>query len=565
MALMLHQINIGRERYIIKFNNIIFTGIIIKNDDVVFEVCTLKRSRQSLKSLLYHISGLPYEIDWDIKASTWDDRKVFVDKYKTTFDESIGSLFDNIGNVLYKTIRMSMNQEDIDDLVQGNKCINVSLTKTCDILLSYELNLINDNLDCAIDDLRAVKSPEVMTAFLFSTFHEVFEKFISDITQSKPVNKDFQEPVKNKCEVDDYVDTSKLEVGQVIKNYKVLCDILGEPQFHSGNNQQKCQLRRFERYFRWEKTGQKYVILDIYDEPLSKEDGRKKGNNSIYIRYIEAILMRYIFFKKGKVCHVTKRQIWTLLGMINNQYEKIPLNELQEDVEYSDITKFELNKFYLRCNSRLTTILFSALNNLQNRSLIMYDTEIVIAQENSNGKMCFHVANDSEKRKILLVERKILKQMGFESKNHVACCMRWSEFLDNVNDELNQLYKWKYKFERFKIIYNSEDIQEAIKENELAIQRLMLNDLVVAAIDKNAEVIYENRKKMANEEYQKCIHDWIGSIPSKYDLNIFEYPEFFVYLQKKLSKKFLSLRTNEVTTEESSKELDDLFENLGTL
>lgn len=72
------------------------------------------------------------------------------------------------------------------------------------------------------------------------------------------------------------VDTNNIEIGQVVKNYKELCALLGEEE--CAGNSRKAQLKEFARYFEWEKSGQKFLITDIYNTPLPKEDGRLDGH-----------------------------------------------------------------------------------------------------------------------------------------------------------------------------------------------------------------------------------------------------------------------------------------------
>lgn len=74
------------------------------------------------------------------------------------------------------------------------------------------------------------------------------------------------------------IDTSKIQVGQVIKNYKELCKLLGQ-RVTTGGSTRNAQLKEFARYFKWEREGQKYIIIHIYNEPLPKLDKRLKGNN----------------------------------------------------------------------------------------------------------------------------------------------------------------------------------------------------------------------------------------------------------------------------------------------
>lgn len=92
---------------------------------------------------------------------------------------------------------------------------------------------------------------------------------------------------------------------------------------------------------------------------------------------------------------------------------------MQADVNYNDVTKWELDNFYMRCNSKLNTVLFSALNNLCNRSLISYQIQTMIVVPNTDKKdtPCKHyLADDDEIRRILAVERSTLNKMGLESK-----------------------------------------------------------------------------------------------------------------------------------------------------
>ena len=75
-----------------------------------------------------------------------------------------------------------------------------------------------------------------------------------------------------------YNHVQKLELGQEVKNYKQLCALLNKPDYQGGC-QRKSQLQDFQRYFAYQKVGRKFVITDIFDTPLAKEDKRKMGNN----------------------------------------------------------------------------------------------------------------------------------------------------------------------------------------------------------------------------------------------------------------------------------------------
>lgn len=163
------------------------------------------------------------------------------------------------------------------------------------------------------------------------------------------------------------IDTSKLAIGMVIKNYKELCILFGD-EVKTGEAK-KSQLKTWKRYFDWEKDGQKFIITDIYDTPLPKEDLRRKGNNSIYKNYIELILLQYLSKQEGFRKTFTKRNWLELLGMINSKYGKEPKINLKQ-LDYS-INDQEINLFYIRSNKKLERVLHDALSNLQREKLII--------------------------------------------------------------------------------------------------------------------------------------------------------------------------------------------------
>ena len=71
---------------------------------------------------------------------------------------------------------------------------------------------------------------------------------------------------KSDLEKDDTLNVSGLSIGMTVKNYKVLCRLLGQ-KIKDGNSK-KYQLENFKRYFEWEKIGQKFIIVDIHNPPL---------------------------------------------------------------------------------------------------------------------------------------------------------------------------------------------------------------------------------------------------------------------------------------------------------
>lgn len=76
---------------------------------------------------------------------------------------------------------------------------------------------------------------------------------------------------------------SKLYKGQIIKNYKHLCETL-EIEIKDGTNSKNAQFKELARYVDFERIGHKIIINDIYKIPLPKIEKRGGSNNTKYDR-----------------------------------------------------------------------------------------------------------------------------------------------------------------------------------------------------------------------------------------------------------------------------------------
>lgn len=494
---------------------------------------------------------------------------------------SVGGLISVLENVIY-----------LLGYVQKNKCNKECIDKIIQNDIRPILNGLKNEFDFAIACVILLICKE-KTDFTNETCLKVFEretigKFIETL---ELVNEFFfEDHGKNNVSIeknssDKRIDVSGLELGMVVRNYKEMCKILRE-EICEGNSK-KAQLKEWARYFLWEKKGQKFIVLDIYDEPLPKEDGRQ--NKNIYVQYIEVILMKILSKQRdiNKPFYITTNQLWKLLGMINNNYKNISIDELNDKIPDYTVSSFDMKKFYQRCNQRLREILFSSLNRLEDRALIKYDIETVIVFQNEEAKLVYKPANDLQKKNILKAERKALLDMKLESKQHAYAKFKEIEFFERVNAYLYEWYGWDYTFNRIKINYNKCDVLETVYKDEMKLkndfevmklQRLGLNDRVVEALYKNAQVMAENRHKKAEHEYQEAIEKYkndymmIGNIPesflpTKSDLHIFDYLPYFVELQNRLTDELICIRKPQERktiiefNDTESKELDDLFIN----
>lgn len=329
----------------------------------------------------------------------------------------------------------------------------------------------------------------------------------------------------------------EIGIGEIIPNYSKLCELLHEPMFQGGN-QKKTQLKDFERYFSYEKIGHKFIITDIYDEPLEKEDKRNKGGNSIYIKFIEAILLRHLVKQDGYTCTLRKIQLLELLGMVNKQYQKLETEELQK-ID-SRMTSFEVNHFYQRCNQKLDRILFTALNNLKSRCLLSYREEIMIVTKDSYEPL---LATDLDISRIDNVKNKVLAKMGLANMQQVFCRFKNKEFYGEVNSKLNELYGWKYTYKQYVLIFTSENCKEALTQIDIDLEKLTFNGKVVDVINKQAESNKDKQvtKSVESKAIQLGVLKQEDATYKMKNLDVFEYPYCYIEIQQMLADKLLNI------------------------
>lgn len=340
------------------------------------------------------------------------------------------------------------------------------------------------------------------------------------------------------------VDVSKLQVGQVY-SYKQLCELTGA-EYKKGRSRtlqmENFSENGFPRFFDFEKYSYgKYIIKEIYDEPLPIKSNRDSGNNSVYLLFIELILIKYlskdyydeIIFSKGK--------LWRLLGMVNNNYGEIDNSEL-----YSldkSVNEFEVNNFYLRANHKLSDILSRALSNLSDRSLIQA-TPIKMICKNVMGNNKYEIAKEDDIKKILEVERKALDELGYEKKSEVFLkpIRVKDKFYEIINSTIESRYGWVYYYDAYKIIFNYEDIKKFIPRLELSLKDALIqhNQEIMNCLNKDAEnAFYSNRKK-----YQEGLDNCTSEAEYRAALNKFHYSDNYITAQEIIAKKLINISNN---------------------
>nr|DAK78416.1 MAG TPA: hypothetical protein [Caudoviricetes sp.] len=310
------------------------------------------------------------------------------------------------------------------------------------------------------------------------------------------------------------------------------------PNYNS--NGKKAHLKEFSRYFNFEKHGQKFLITEIYDVPLEKDDLRSKGNHSIYVKYIELLLMNKLAREENFTCTITRKRLYQFLGLVNGEFPNKPYDFIKQ--QNNQIRTYDLDHFYQRAYQKFDKILLDALKNLKNRCLISYFEEVVIMQKDEDGKTYPTIANDTEIKCIDSVKKQVLDEMGLISLTQVFLKFKGDKFYSRVNSILQEQYNWEYTYKQFKLIYTQKNLIKEIPKAELQIKKLKLNEKVIDAMNQQAENNYKRNRDKYEQGYEEFISNWKGfGRPLESNFKCFKYRYDYVDIQKELANYLLKI------------------------
>ena len=331
-----------------------------------------------------------------------------------------------------------------------------------------------------------------------------------------------------------------------IKNYKALCAILDLKVTNGGSK--RSQLKEIERYFKYHKEGNKFIIDEIYTDVLPKIDHRKEnsgGANNVvdYIKHIENLILDLLIQGGinstngfGKV-FLSKNQLLKEFNMINDNYvfckRRIPklskfMNIDQETVE----EWYDINDGMLERN------LMQALKSLENQSLILWSREITIAEAiptaevtkdgkevikrkyidvdgeeqtdykyRTNDEISLHYreGTETEKEFILQTERDILLELHCESKQKVIQFGMWDLFKTKIDNIILKELNLAFYYKSFKIIFNKKHIKDALN-NIYEIFELTEEDKQDGKFILNAEIVNRTIEN-ASKRHDRAVED----------------------------------------------------------
>ena len=354
--------------------------------------------------------------------------------------------------------------------------------------------------------------------------------------------------------------TENLIIGMKVKNYKELCSLLEIIPCKGGKSRQ-LQIKDIERYFSYEKEGQKFIIKEVFKIPKPKDNLLINGNNSKYIEEIRDVLTSYLYENKGSNAKVllSFSKLVGILGLANNTYTIANTRKR----ELSDILNVELKAVYYFYNNTRSTfkgIVERALDNLQKRSVIFYNKKIMIVENtgeyNKNTKqplLKYREALPDEVSMILDAQKGALEYLGLEDFQGLffAGSSKYKEFMKLVKEELPK--DWQFFFNVYELIVGEKAIK--IEYEHMVKRRLELNE-------KSIEKVTALLKVVNKDNPEQILIDKLIDL-NNYD-ELLDNEILTLCKTKKLDKKKRTKKNNDVLMEMAFKKLELEEDNIIT-
>lgn len=230
-------------------------------------------------------------------------------------------------------------------------------------------------------------------------------------------------------------DLSQIKEGQVVKNYKELCALLGI-EVKAGKSKM-CQMKEIERYLYLKSAGgNKILIKAIYPVPLAKEDGRKGGNNSVYKELVHRGMIAILRKAKNKRFICSKGYLLEELGFVNSNYRSCRSNALKTS-EYLNTPQDNVLDFYSVNHTRVTKALKTNFELFRRNSYCMvHDVTIICLKDEDN--LIYRVTTEDEDDLILKCENAVKREIGIKDDAEIYYRNMWDIFNEKLKKELRK-------------------------------------------------------------------------------------------------------------------------------
>lgn len=283
-----------------------------------------------------------------------------------------------------------------------------------------------------------------------------------------------------------------LTKGLVVKNYKVLCELL-EVEKKAGGKSKSIQMEDWERYFVYHKEGHKFVIDEIYETPL--ENTKVNGRPSVYGNMVQLLILDLLGKSRGAII-ISANKLMEAIGMTNENYGKCQDDALGLS-NYGGMEVGHVYDFYNTTGSGFRKVIVTALDNLEKKMIVNYSKVVKVKEVNLHNP---RIATDEEVELLLSISKDILDELGFDNIGLIRRSNQWGNYLKMKKKMLSEKTNFEYDYSAYKIVVNRKHLEkEKIKLTNLILneeafnkEKSGLNSLVIENTIDNAKNRVEN-------------------------------------------------------------------------
>lgn len=314
----------------------------------------------------------------------------------------------------------------------------------------------------------------------------------------------------------------KLKSNPIIKNYIEICKILEvEPTKGKGR---KYHIQELERYCNYKKEGHKFIIREVFDEPLPKIDNRGKHLQK-YDDLFDNLIIEKLIEYDGHIVDSYSSLMKYHFNFFNEEYEKLYKVGYARYSQIHTISKGLVMTYQQKIKEVIETALKTSLNRLQRQGIIKYYARVLVKDRN---------LDETYADKLMLSKIKKEEAKAYEKLNMTP--------FQRVNPQKNRQFKNEVqKSLQIASYYNVYDI------------KLIKHDLEIKTDEK--ELISRFIKSVARNTRNKTNQNEFGEKYCPYS-----FPKFDEDIDK-LTRLLWKLPKGYMTDTEQDKLLITLFGN----
>ena len=324
-----------------------------------------------------------------------------------------------------------------------------------------------------------------------------------------------------------------MELHKAYKNYKELCKVL-EVKIKVGKSKQ-LQLKEFERYFRYHREGNKFVIDEILITPEDKVDNRKghsgtsegsRNNNEVYGTHIDKILLNYFSESDKSIIYTTTNQLSWIVGLINSNYSvasshKDKYYSYSYEIMNGVVNKVAMWDLFGIIKTSIKSIIRSSLKRLSDsdNKYIDYEESHMIFYNHAT-----RIASKEEEKIIRNIENSVLEKNQVTRKK-----LQYNDKLMNeYYDEVEELVKKEIDHVDKIFIGYKIHILKSIEQQNVLDDRNYLNKIFMERTNEKMKNITIRTKEKAGNYIGQPNPFWSKFVLERLNFNYMIYTEYVI-------------------------------------